>query len=122
MLYRYNKCEEKIMNENEKKCKGFKEQFINLNENELLAHIEKCESCQKEYIEMEKVSKLLKTVKPHYLKKQNVIKTFKTAAIITLTLFTGFMVTYLTSTYSQNTLSFDDLGFPTDEYGFLLVD
>ena len=65
------------MNENEKKCKGFKEQFINLNENELLAHIEKCESCQKEYIEMEKVSKLLKTVKPHYLKKQNVIKTFK---------------------------------------------
>ena len=110
------------MNENEKKCKGFNEQFIKLNKNELLAHIQICESCKNEYLEMEKLSKLLKTVKPHYLKKRNVIKTFKTAAIITLTLFTGFMATYLTNTYSQNTLSFDDLGFPTDEYGFILVD
>ncbi len=110
------------MNENEKNCKGFKEQFINLNKDELLAHIQICESCKKEYLEMEKLSTLLKTVKPHYVKKQNIMKSFKTAAVLTLTIFTGFMATYLTNTYSQNTLSLDDLGFPTDEYGFLLVD
>ncbi|UKI42782.1 MAG: hypothetical protein L6V95_07995 [Candidatus Melainabacteria bacterium] len=64
------------MNENEKKCKGFKEQFINLNENELLAHIEKCESCQKEYIEMEKVSKLFKNRKTTLFKKAKCHKNF----------------------------------------------
>ncbi len=110
------------MNENKKKCKGFKEQFINLSEEELLTHIQNCESCRQEYFEMKKLSNLLKTAKPHYLKKKNFILTFKTAAIITITLFTGFMATYLSSTYSQNTLSLDDLGFPTDEYGFILVD
>ena len=50
------------------------------------------------------------------------MKSFKTAAVLTLTIFTGFMAAYLTNTYSQNTLSLDDLGFPTDEYGFILVD
>ncbi len=110
------------MNENQKKCKGFKDQFINLNENELLEHIQMCENCKKEYLEMKKLSKLLQTVKQHYIKKQNVIKTFKTAAIITLTLFTGFIATYINNTNNQNVLSFDDLGFPTDEYGFILVD
>ncbi len=107
---------------NKKKCEGFKEQFINLNENELYEHIQTCESCRIEYLEMQKLSEVLKTVKPYYIKKQNIIKTFKTAAILTLTIFTGFMATYLTGTYHQNNLSFDDLGFPTDEYGFILVD
>lgn len=110
------------MNENDKDCKGFKEQFINLNKNELLAHIQICESCKKEYLEMEKLSNLLNTVKPHYLKKQNFVKSFKTAAVLTLTIFTGFMAAYLANTYSHNALSLDDLGFPTDEYGFILVD
>ncbi len=110
------------MNENEKNCKGFKEQFINLNKEEFLTHMQNCESCKQEYLEMKKLSNLLKIAKPHYLKKRNVLMTFKTAAIITLTLFTGFMATYLSNTYSQNTLSLEDLGFPTDEYGFILVD
>lgn len=110
------------MNKKEKNCKGFKDQFINLNEEQLLAHIQNCENCRQEYVEMKKLSNLLTIAKPHYLKKRNILMTFKTAAIITLTLFTGFMATYLTNTYSQSTLSLDDLGFPTDEYGFILVD
>ena len=49
---------------NKKKCEGFKEQFINLNENELYEHIQTCESCRIEYLEMQKLSEVLKTVKP----------------------------------------------------------
>ena len=55
---------------NEKKCNGYESMYTFLNEDDFLKHLEVCEDCRKEQEEMDKVSNLLKEVKPYYVEKR----------------------------------------------------
>lgn len=98
-------------------------------EEELLAHIESCEFCKNEHKKMLAVSKLIQEAKPYYLKKERQIKKIKVACVMMFTLFSGVSFGVLDSSYNiMNTLSYndgitlEDMGFPTDDYGFIMAD
>ena len=50
------------------KCNKFEALFTFSKEDELMKHIKECEDCRAEYEKMNKVSALIKEVKPHYKK------------------------------------------------------
>ena len=57
------------------KCTKYEALFTFGNEETLKSHIESCEDCRHEQVIMDKVSDLLKEVKPYYkTKRQNVLK------------------------------------------------
>ena len=111
------------------KCNKLEELFVNGTEAELLSHIEVCETCRQEYERMKKVSGLIQEVKPHYLKKKQLIRKIqKIAAVFIFAVFTAttaavYMNEDLSDTLMYgNTLTAEDYGFPVDSYGLLMVD
>lgn len=112
-----------------KKCNKY-EQLINFgSEEELLLHIEQCEDCKQEHAKMLAVSSLIQEAKPYFLKKKQTLKQLKVACVMFFTLFSGLTFNVLDSNYKiMNTLSYndgitlEDMGFPTDDYGFIMVD
>ncbi len=111
------------------KCNKY-EQLINFGtEEELLRHISECEDCKQEHKKMLAVSSLINEAKPYYLKKKQEIKKLKVACVMLFTLFSSVTFGVLDSNYKiMNTLSYndgitlEDMGFPTDDYGFIMVD
>ncbi len=98
-------------------------------EEELLAHLEECEICQKEHKKINAVTQLIQEAKPYYIKQKQKIKRVKIACVMLFTLFTGISAGILDYNYNIiDTLSYsdgitlEDMGFPTDDYGFLMVD
>ncbi len=111
------------------KCSKYEGLFIFSDEETLKQHIETCEDCKKEQEVMDKVSKLLKEVKPYYISKRKSMAKLKiTCAMITIMLCTTVMgVVNFNTDVSDiikygNTLSADDLGLPVDAYGLLMVE
>lgn len=99
------------------------------NEEELLTHIEKCQICKAEHEKINAVTGLIQEAKPYYLKQKQKAQKLKIACVMLFTLFTGVSAGILNNTYDIiDTLSYSDeitleeMGFPTDDYGLLMVD
>lgn len=110
-----------------KKCTKFEALFTFSDEKTLLEHISQCEDCRKEYEKMNKVSDLIKEVQPHY--KKDRFKAVKVACIMFGLLIGGTTLEIANSNYNivdsvkyGQQFTADDLGFQTDEYGFIMVD
>lgn len=111
------------------KCRQYEALFTFQDEETLKKHIETCEDCKKEQKVMDKVSELLKEVKPYYIKKRKDSARLKIAcAMLTIILSTAVMgVVNFNTDISDiikygNTLSAEDLGLPVDAYGLLMVE
>lgn len=111
------------------KCSKYEELFIGADEKELEEHLKECETCLEEHKKMQKVSDLIQEVKPYYLKKRNNLRRMRAiAALLFLVLFAGtFGFIYTDEDLSESlmygeTLTAEDLGFPVDSYGLLMVD
>lgn len=116
----------------DKKCKKFEELFVKTNEVELLDHIKKCEECRCEYENMQKVSNLIKEVKPLYRKKRRVRQNVVAMAASFLMIFLAFfavqiytpnsLVNETIASISASDYTYEQMGLPVDEYGFIMVD
>ena len=111
------------------KCDKYEALFTFSSEETLKEHIEHCEDCRKEQETMDKVSELLKEVKPYYIeKRKNKAKLKIACAMMTILLSAVTMgVVNFNTDISDiikygNTLCADDLGLPVDSYGLLMVD
>ncbi len=114
------------------KCSKFEELFISSSNNEEIEkHIQECEECRKEYELQTKVSSLLDEVKMYYYskRKQRTAKIRAACAIMFLAFsilsVTGWALNdddLLDTLKYGDTLSAEELGFPVDSYGLLMVD
>ena len=113
----------------EEKCTKFESLFTFRSEDELLEHIKTCPDCAKEYEEMQKVSNLIREVKPYFKKKEKTSIRIKAACAVMFLVLSGltFGVLTLNTDISDTlkygtTLSSEDLGFPVDDYGLIAVE
>ena len=113
----------------ENKCSKYEGLFVFSDEETLNKHIDECEDCKKEQETLDKVSDLISEVKFYYRAKNKKLKKLKAACAVLFLLF--FSATFgVLSTDSDltdalmygDTLSAEDLGFPVDSYGLLMVD
>ena len=105
------------------KCTKYEAIFTFGSKETLENHLASCEDCRKEQEKMDRVSDLLKEVRPYYVEKR------KMACAVFAILFSGTVlgVVNLNSDVSDiikygTTLSADDFGFPVDSYGLLMVE
>jgi hypothetical protein len=112
-----------------KKCSKYEAIFTFGNDETLKHHVETCEDCKKEQEVMDKISALLKEVKPYYIeKRKNTAKLKMACAMFFILLSTTTLgIINLNTDVSDiikygTTLSADDLGLPVDSYGLLMVE
>lgn len=114
----------------DKKCSKYEGLFIFSTDEALKQHLEECEECRLEHEKMQKVSGLLDEVKFYYRAKRNKKRTMlKAVCAMSLLLFSTLMFAVIndndelldTLRYGED-LSIEDLGFPVDSYGLLMVD
>jgi len=111
------------------KCTKYEGLFIFSDEETLQKHLEECEDCRAEQEKMDKVSSLLGEVKFYYRSKSKRVRKLK--AICALVMFMFFTATFGVVTndgeladelmYGES-LTAEDLGFPVDSYGLIMVD
>lgn len=113
----------------ENKCSKYEGLFIFSDEETLKKHLEECPECRTEHEKMQKVSNLISETKFYYKSKSN--RRRKLKAICALSLFMFFSASlgvinndedFTEALLFGNTLSAEDLGFPVDSYGLLMVD
>lgn len=113
----------------DKKCTKYEGLFVFSNEEALNKHLDECSDCKLEHEKMQKVSDLLSEVKFYYRSKKR--RAMKLKAVCALMMFMFFSATIgVVSNDSDladaliygDTLSAEDLGFPVDSYGLLMVD
>lgn len=109
------------------KCNKFEALYTFSDEKTLLEHIETCEDCRAEYEKMNKVSDLIKEVKPHY--KKDRFKAVKVACVLFALMVGGTTLEIASMNYNildeikyGQQFTADDLGFQTDDYGLIMVD
>ena len=110
------------------KCTKYESLFLFRDEEELQEHLRNCPDCQKEHEKMEKVSDLLKEVKPYYAKKRkNSFARLQVACVLCFGLFAGTIIGYFTQytntnyNYSESStqLTTNEYGMPIDSYGLI---
>jgi len=113
----------------DKKCSKYEGLFLFSDKDTLEKHIETCEECQQEHEKMQKVSELVNEVKFYYLQKAKQRRKLKSICaaicliIMSVTVGIGYNDTDLQDALMYgNELSAEDLGFPVDSYGLLMVD
>ena len=111
------------------KCSKYEGLFVFSDEESLKFHLRECEDCRAEQKTMDKVSALIDEVKPYYLAKDKKQPKLRVACAMLLLVFSiltfGFVASNddLKDTLMYgDTLSAEDLGFPVDSYGLLMVD
>ena len=111
------------------KCSKYEGLFIFSDEETLNNHLLECDDCKVEHEKMQKVSDLLGEVKFYYRSKKR--RTMKLKAVCALLMFMFFSATLGVVTTDSDwadalmygeVLSAEDLGFPVDSYGLLMVD
>ena len=115
----------------ENKCSKYEELFVNSSGEELEKHILECEECKKEHDVQQQVSSLLGEVKMYYYakRKQRRIQ-LRAACAVMFLVFSLISVTgwalndddVMDTLKYGDTLSAEDLGFPVDSDGLLMVD
>lgn len=111
------------------KCSKYEGLFIFSDTNNFNEHLNECEDCRKENEKMQKISDLIQEVKPYYLNKRNKLRKMRVAAaLFFIMLFSAtFGIVYTNEDLSDalmygDTLTAEELGFPVDSYGLLMVD
>ena len=111
------------------KCSKYESLFIFSDEETLNKHIQECEECREEHEKMQKVSALLDEVKFYYHAKNKKKPKLRAVCAIMFLLFStctfGFVAgndDLMDTLRYGETLSAEDLGFPVDSYGLLMVD
>ncbi len=111
------------------KCTKYEALFTFRSEEELLKHVEECEDCKLEHEKMQKVSDLLKEVKPYYREKRKNLTKVKIACALCMLMLSGTTLgvinlnTDVSDTLKYGTtLSAEDLGLPVDSYGLITVE
>ena len=104
--------------------------FVFGGEDDLMAHLETCEDCKLEKEKFDNISKLIQKAKPFY-KKEKAKKLLQIKAACALFLTVLCATTFSILNYDNNlvenikygqTLCAEDLGFPVDSYGLIMVD
>ena len=111
------------------KCNKYEALFIFSTEEEFKKHIQSCKDCQKEQEIMNKVSELIKEVKPELINLRKTAAKIKVACAAFAILLSGVTLGVInlntdisdTLRYGQ-VLSVEDYGFPVDSYGLIMVD
>lgn len=110
------------------KCSKYEGLFIFSDKETLMKHVEECDECRLEHEKMQKVSDLIGEVKFHYKSKQRNFRKLKAicAALFLVVFSTTFWVTTMDDDLTDmlvygNTLSAEELGFPVDSYGLIMV-
>ncbi len=113
----------------DKKCTKYEALFTFRSEEELNEHIANCPNCQKEHETMQKVSNLLKEVKPYYREKRKNLARVKVACALFMLMVSSTTLgvinfnTDVSDTLKYGTtLSSEDLGLPVDSYGLISVE
>ena len=113
------------------KCSKYEELFFSSDKEKFEQHIQECESCRLEYETQQKVSSLLSEVKLYDLAKRKKGKVkLKVACAAMLLLFSVFSFAEISLNNEDlmetlkygDTLTAEELGFPVDTDGFLMVD
>lgn len=111
------------------KCTKYESLFVFRSKEELEKHVAECDECAKEHETQKKVSDLISEVRHHYISKRKNFARLKVACITFVLLFCGVafgvinMNTDLSDTIMYGTtLSAEDLGFPVDSYGLIMVE
>ncbi len=113
----------------ENKCNKYEALFTFCDDETFKEHLKNCPDCQKEHEKMERVSELLKEVRPYYKeKRKNVVRAKLACALFALcfssvTLGVINLNTDISDTIKYgSTLTAEDLGLPVDSYGFIMVE
>ncbi|MCI1273552.1 MAG: hypothetical protein LKG27_03860 [Clostridiaceae bacterium] len=111
------------------KCTKYQGLFIFADEKTFLSHVDSCDECKAEHEKMERVSALIQEVKPLYRQNKSRTKALKAACVMFALFVFGVSFTALDSKFSiMDTLkygqavSLEDMGFPVDSYGLLMVE
>ena len=113
------------------KCSKYEELFVSSSGEELEKHVQECEECRVEHETQQQVSSLLDEVKMYYYakRKRRTVRLRAACAIMflvfSLASVGGFVLTdddLMDTLKYGDTLSAEDLGFPVDSDGLLLVD
>ena len=113
----------------ENKCNKYETLFIFSDEQTLEEHVQNCDECRQEHEKMQKVSYMLDEVKMYYYaKRKKTIKHLRIACVFVF-LFVSLVSVGLVANQEDftealmygDTLSAEDLGFPVDSYGLLMV-
>ena len=111
------------------KCSKYEGLFVFSDDETLQKHLEECSDCRAEHEKMQRVSELINETKFYYRSKSSRVRKLK--AVCALALFMFFSATYGVLTNDGDfadalmygeTLTAEDLGFPVDSYGLLMVD
>ena len=111
----------------DKKCDKYESLFTFQNEETLNQHIAECEDCRLEHEKMLKVSELIQEVKPYY--QQDKFRYLRVACVMFAMVIGGVSLGIADHNYGVvdtlkygEQLTLEDLGLPTDSYGFIMVD
>lgn len=111
------------------KCSKYEGLFIFSDEKTFNEHLSNCEDCQKEHEKMQKISDILSEVKPYYsIKRKKIMKLKAVCAAMMIMFFSASFGIYTNDSDLADTLiygealSAEDLGFPVDSYGLIMVD
>ena len=112
----------------ENKCSKYEGLFIFTDEETLAKHLLECKECRKEQERMDKVSDLIDEVKDYYYSKSRKKPILKIACVFMLLMFSTASISVIEN-YDRmidtieygDTLSAEDLGFPVDSYGLIVV-
>lgn len=113
-----------------KKCSKYEGLFVFSDEETFNQHILECEDCRLEHEKMQKVSSLIGEVKSHYYTKRRKIMKLKAVCAAAMIMFFSASFGVINEGGSDfadalmygDSLSAEDLGFPVDSYGLLMVD
>ena len=113
----------------DKKCNKYEALFTFGTEDEFQKHLAECEDCRREHERMQRVSELIAEVKPQLTKRNDKYRHLKVACVLFMVMFAG--VSFETADkqfgivetviYGEQ-LTPEDLGFPTDSYGLIMMD
>lgn len=103
--------------------------FLFRNEEELLQHIQECEDCKREHEKMQKVSELIKEVKPYFRERRKNLAKVKVACALFMLMVSGTTLGVINFNADvSDTLKYgaalnsEDLGLPVDSYGLIYIE
>ena len=100
-----------------KKCSRYEALFTFANEADFKKHLDECDCCRAEQDRMDRVSALIAEAAPAFKQRQTVTQSLKAASILFAVLIAG-----VSFNLHGEALSAEDLGFPVDSYGLIMVD
>ena len=111
------------------KCTKYDSLFTFRSEDELMQLIDECEDCRLEHEKMQKVSELIKEVKPYFRERRRNLAKVKVACALFMLMVSGTTLGVLNfNTDVSDTLKYgaalssEDLGLPVDSYGLIYVE